>query len=162
MPQNQSQLGAAVTNLAEALLIEVPLLAVGSLFNRRFGRDLGQAGWKAYDAGVTITTELTNRVYASPRVARISSRAMDNWLNLQRFSSAATGAFFAALWPVVGLPTAAEMQQLIDQVESVREQLQANDAAFGAHADIAPEVPGFSISPTLDSLAGEVRRHVAH
>lgn len=167
MPQEKSQLAGAVSNLAEAMLIDLPLLAIGRLFDRGFSSDLEQTGWKAYDAAVAITTELTNRLYASPRIGRASSRALEDWLNLQRLTSAASGAFFAALWPLVGLPTAAEMQLLIDQVESLREQLQASDLAMEADpaassAGRAGEMFRFRISQAIETRAAEVQRDVAH
>jgi hypothetical protein len=165
MPQDKSQLARAVSNLAEAMLIDLPLLAIGRLFDRGFSSDLKQAGWKAYDATVAISTELTNRLYASPRIGRVSSRALEDWLNVQRLTSAASGAFFAALWPLVGLPTASEMQLLIDQVESLREQLQASDLAMEADpaassADRAGEMFRFRVS-SIEARA-EVQRNVAH
>jgi len=120
MAQKNSQLADAVTNLAEATLIDLPLLAMGRLFDRTFSDELRKARWKAYDAGVAVTTELTNRLYTNRRVGRVSSRVLDTSLKVQRLADAASGAFFAALWPMVGLPTASEMRQLTDQVFAAR------------------------------------------
>jgi hypothetical protein len=130
MEQNNSQLAGAVRNLAEATMVDLPLLAIGRLFDRSFDDELRKVRWKAYDAGVAITTELTNRLYSSRRVGRISSRALDASLKLQRLADAASGAFFAALWPMVGLPTASEMRRLTDEVESLREQLRPSELAI--------------------------------
>jgi len=173
MAQKNSQLTDAVSNLAEAALVELPLLAIGRLFDRTFSDELGKASWKAYDAGVAITTELTNRLYRSPRVGRVSGRALDASLKLQRLADAASGAFFAALWPMVGLPTASEMRRLTDEVESLREQLRPseitmNDGHQVRFDEVAPragkaaEMASFRLSPTLEALTAEVERHVSH
>jgi hypothetical protein len=172
MAQKNSQLVSAVNTLAEALLIDLPLFAVGHLFDRRFGDDLRKAGWRAYDAGVATATELTNRVYSSRRVGRVSGRALDASLKLQRLADAASGAFFAALWPMVGLPTASEMRRLSDQMESLREQLQPSELTIEAADqlrfdevlphDAVGEMSRFRMSPTIEALAAEVKRYVSH
>ncbi len=165
MAQKNSQLADAVTNLAEATLIDLPLLAMGRLFDRTFSDELRKARWKAYDAGVAITTELTNRLYTSRRVGRVSSRVLDTSLKVQRLADAASGAFFAALWPVVGLPTASEMRRLTDQVESLREQLRPSEPRFDEmppRADRVGEMSRVRLSPTIEALAAEVDRHVSH
>jgi len=165
MAQKNSQLADAVTNLAEATLIDLPLLAMGRLFDRTFSDELRKARWKAYDAGVAVTTELTNRLYTSRRVGRVSSRVLDASLKVQRLADAATGAFFAALWPIVGLPTASEMRRLSDQVESLREQLRPSELRFDEavpRADKVGEMSRFRLSPTIEALAAEVERHVSH
>jgi len=173
MAQNNSQLAGAATNLAEATLIDLPLSAIGRLFDSSFNDELRRAGWKAYDAGVAITTELTNRLYASPRVGRVSGRALDASLKLQRLGDAVSGAFFAALWPMVGLPTASEMRRLSDEIESLREQLRPTELAIEVshqlrldealpRADRVGEMSRFRLSPTIEALAAKVDRYVSH
>jgi len=165
MAQKNSQLADAVTNLAEATLIDLPLLAMGRLFDRIFSDELRKARWKAYDAGVAVTTELTNRLYTNRRVGRVSSRVLDTSLKVQRLADAASGAFFAALWPMVGLPTASEMRRLTDQVESLRAQLRPSEFRFDEmppRAERAGEMSRFRLSPTIEALAAEVERHVSH
>jgi hypothetical protein len=91
MAHNNSQLSSAVSNLAEAILIDLPLFAIGRLFDRTFNDELRQAGWKAYDASVAISTELTNRAYGSRRVGRVSARTLDASLKVRRLADAASG-----------------------------------------------------------------------
>jgi hypothetical protein len=165
MAENSSQLAGAVTNLAEATLIDLPLFGIGRLFDRSFSDELRKARWKAYDASVAITTELTNRLYTSRRVGWVSSRVLDTSLRVQRLADAASGAFFAALWPMVGLPTASEMRKLTDQVESLREQLRPSELRFDEvlpRDDRAGEMSRFRLSPTIEALATEVERYVSH
>lgn len=165
MEQKNSQLAGAVTNLAEATLIDLPLLTIGRLFDRSFSDDLRKTGWKAYDAGIAIATELTNRVYSSRRVGRVSGRTLDASLKVRRLADAGSGAFFAALWPMIGLPTASEMRRLTDEIESLREQLRPSELRFDEAlpcADKVGEMSHFPLSPTIEALAAEVERHVSH
>jgi hypothetical protein len=173
MAQNSSQLADAVTNFTEATLIDLPLLAIGRLFDRTFSDELRKARWRAYDAGVAITTELTNRLYTSRRVGRVSGRALDASLKLQRLADAASGAFFAALWPIVGLPTASEMRRLTEEIESLREQLRPSELAIEVghqlrfdemlpRRDNVGEMSRFRLSPTIEPLAAEVKPYVSH
>lgn len=86
MAQKNSELADAVRDLADATLIDLPLLAIARLFNSPGSdKELRTAGWKAYDAGVAIATDLTNRLYTSPRVGRAVGRAIDVSLKFQRF-----------------------------------------------------------------------------
>ena len=48
---------------------------------------------------------------------------MEASLKWQRLGSAMTGAFFAALWPAVGLPSAAELTELRAEVGALRDDL---------------------------------------
>lgn len=172
MAQNKSQLADAVTGFAEAALVDLPLLAIGRLFDRAFSEELRKTRWKAYDAGVAITTELTNRLYTSRRVGRVSGRALDASLKLRRLADAASGAFFAALWPMVGLPTAAEMRRLSDEIESLRQLRLGEVASEASHqlrfeevlprADKAGEMSRFRLSRTLEAFAPGEERHVSH
>ena len=47
MAQNSSQLADAVTNFTEATLVDLPLLAIGRLFDRTFSDELRKARWRA-------------------------------------------------------------------------------------------------------------------
>jgi hypothetical protein len=170
MAQKNSQLADAVRILADAAMIDLPISAVARLFNSPGSdKELWTAGWKAYDASVVIATELTNRVYISPRVGRVAGRAMDVSLRLQRLADAASGAFFSALWPALGLASTSEIRRLGEKIDSLREQIQPD--AFGVEA---PHQPGFdydwpradakqmTLSPAVKGLGTEVKHYVSH
>jgi hypothetical protein len=123
--QGDSQLTKDLMTLAEAALIDLPLLAVERFFNRKSDEQLVLAGWEAYDAAIGIVTELTNRAYESPAIGRAAGRAVEVTLGFQRLGQAAADAFLATLWPVLGLPTAREVRALHDAVSSLRQDLQA-------------------------------------
>lgn len=172
MAQKNSELVDAVRDLAAATLIDLPLLAIPRLFNSPGSdKELWAAGWKAYDAGVAIATDLTNRVYTSPRVGRVAGRAIDVSLKFQRLADAVSGALFSALWPAVGLATASEIRRLADKIDSIREQTQqgtfgieaSHDARFDRvwpRANAAGQMA--RLSPTIEPVGAEVKRYVSH
>src|ERR1700730_6645634 len=97
--------------LSEAM-VEMPFAAARSMIapNGQGGQqELQQAGWKAYDAWVRLMSESANSLYDSPEVGASVGRSMEASLKWQRMGSAIGGAFFAALWPAVGMRTATEL-----------------------------------------------------
>jgi hypothetical protein len=112
--------------LGEAI-VEMPFVTVRSMFahdrEQNGEQDLQQAGWKAYDAWVQLLNESVNGLYNSPQVGSSVGRSMESSLKWQRLGSAMTDAFFAALWPAVGLPSAAELTELRAEVGALREDL---------------------------------------
>ena len=111
--------------LSEAM-IEIPFAAARSMIapSGQGGEpELQQAGWKAYDAWVRLMSESANSLYDSPEVGASVGRSMEASLKWQRMGSAIGGAFFAALWPAVGLPTATELTELRAEVGALRDDL---------------------------------------
>jgi hypothetical protein len=111
--------------LSEAM-VEIPFAAARSMTaqNGQGGeQELQQAGWKAYDAWVRLMSESANSFYDSPELGASVGRSMEASLKWQRMGSAMAGAFFAALWPAVGLPTATELIELRAEVGALRDDL---------------------------------------
>jgi hypothetical protein len=118
-----------LNKLSEAM-VEIPFVAVRSMLVQDRedcelggGQELQEAGWKAYDAWVQLLNEFANGFYASPEVGDSMGRSMEASLKWQRLGSAITGAFFAALWPALGLPSAAELTELRAEVGALRDDL---------------------------------------
>jgi|SRR5690242_5836647 hypothetical protein len=113
-------------------LIEMPFVVVRSFVDEHHGeresdlqKDAQQAGWKVYDAWVQLLNESANGLYASPDVGNSVGRSMEASLRWQRLGSAMAGAFYAALWPALGLPSAAELTELRAEVGALRDDLAA-------------------------------------
>ena len=70
-----------------------------------------------------MVEQSANSLYGSPEVGESVGRSMEASLKLQRVGSAMAGAFFAALWPAVGLPSAAELTDLRAEVGALRDDL---------------------------------------
>src|SRR5512146_1150151 len=102
-------------------MVEMPFVAARSMLSKDAESDRQQqAGWKAYDAWVELLNESVNGLYASPEVGSSVGRSMEASLRWQRLGSAMTEAFFAALWPAIGLPSAAELTELRAEVGALR------------------------------------------
>jgi hypothetical protein len=131
-------------NLAEATVIDFPIAAAKRLAGSSDERELHEAGWKAYDAAVAIANDATNRVFTTPAIASMTSRSLEAAVRWQRLNNALSGAFFAALWPALGLPTAAEVQAARDDLSEIRGEIQAMRIASGQRAparrEFAPAV----------------------
>jgi hypothetical protein len=112
-------------NLAEAAIVDLPIAAAKRLAGSSNERDLHEAGWKAYDAAVAIANDATNRVFTTPAIAGAASRSLEAAVRWQRLNNALTGAFFATLWPSLGLPTATEVQAARDELSEIRGEIQA-------------------------------------
>jgi hypothetical protein len=112
-------------NLAEAAIVDLPIAALKRIAGNPDERDLHEAGWKAYDAAVAIANETTNRVFTTPALVSLTSRSLEAAVRWQRLNNALSGAFFAALWPAVGLPTATEVQAARDDLAQLRAEVRA-------------------------------------
>jgi hypothetical protein len=80
--------------------------------------------------GVRLASTSIDDLYRDSVVGDFVARSLDGWLRWQRLGQAAVGAFFAVLWPAVGLPTAAAVQTLSEELRSVDTRLKAQDVAL--------------------------------
>jgi len=125
MSQPKSELKTGLLALAEVALIDLPAAVTLRTFKAETEGELYQVGWKAYEAATGIVSDLTNRAYANRSVAKVGVRILENGLRTQRVVDAVAGAFFSALWPSVGLPTASDIEALRRDVKSLREEVRA-------------------------------------
>lgn len=114
-----------IFSLAEAAVVDLPIATAKSLVGSSSERELHEAGWKAYDAVVAIANGATNRVFTTPAIAKLTARSLDAAVRWQRLNNAVQGAFFATLWPSLGLPTATEVQAARDELSEIRGEIQA-------------------------------------
>lgn len=111
--------------LGEAM-VELPIAAMSRAIAPDGERKVHEAGWKAYDAWVRVMNSATGQLYNDPSFGAATGRAMQDGLKWQRMASASAGAFFAALWPAVGLPTAAELTELHAELRALRDEVAAS------------------------------------
>ena len=123
MSQPKSELKAGLLAIAEVALIDLPAAVTLRTFRAGTDGELYKAGWKAYEAATGIATELTHRAYQNRGIAKVGARMIENTLKTQRVVDAVAGAFFSALWPSVGLPTATDIEALRRDVKALREEV---------------------------------------
>jgi len=110
-------------------LLDLPL--AGAKWGSGMGqeKEVAETVWKGYDAWVRLTNASVDDLYRNPLFGDVLARSLDGWLRWQRLSQALVGAFFAALWPAVGLPTAAAVQALHEDLSSLDAHVKAQDTA---------------------------------
>jgi len=116
-----------ILKLAQCVMPEPPTAKVKRMVANIAGtgidRQLHELGWKAYDTVIGAANNTTNRVFTSPAVGQVLGGAIDVMLRYQRFNAALAGAFFSALWPAVGLPSATEVEAIRGEVRAMRDEI---------------------------------------
>lgn len=141
----ESQFTDELLKLAQALMPEPPSGATKRIVDKvekGVDRELHEVGWKAYDKVVEVANNATNRLYTSAAVGQVLGTAIDAMLRWQRFNSAVAGAFFSALWPTVGLPTATDVEAIRNDVRALRDELREAAAEREASEGYARELHG--------------------
>jgi hypothetical protein len=133
-----------ILKLAQCLMPEPPTTKVkrmvAEIADKGIDRQLHEIGWKAYDTVVGAAHAATGRVLTSPTVGQLLGGAIDFTLRWQRFNAAVAGAFFATLWPAVGLPTAGAVEALRSDVRAMREELRDAVAERDSRDDFASDL----------------------
>ena len=141
---NDSSFSDEILKLAQCLMPEPPTSKVkrmvANITDKGIDRQLHELGWKAYDTAIGVANNATNRVFTSPTVGNVLGGAIDIMLRYQRFNVAVAGAFFSALWPAVGLPSATEVESIRRDVHVMREELRDAIADRDSRDDFANEL----------------------
>lgn len=130
MADNTDQRREDLLTMYKATLFDLPLAGARWGWGMGEEKEVVEAVWKGYDAGVRLASASIDDLYRDPAVGDLMARSIDGWLRWQRLSQAMAGAFFATLWPAVGLPTAAAVQALYEELRSVDTRLNAQDAVL--------------------------------
>jgi len=123
MSGKRSRIEQDLTNLVEAMWLELPSALVQRVSGRDSDEAASKAAWKAYDAWIGLANEAANRLYENRTFAALSGRMMETALRAQEIGKTAAGAFFGNLWPALGLPTSNEIAALREEVTELRGQL---------------------------------------
>jgi hypothetical protein len=112
----------------QATCFELPL--AGAKWGWGVGKEyeVVEAAWKGYDAWVRLTSTSIDGLYRDSLFGEVAVRSLDSVLRWQRLSQALVSAAFAGLWPAVGLPTAAAVQALHEEIQSLAARFKAQDA----------------------------------
>lgn len=123
MSDNKDPSTDTAVTLFKTLMVDLPLAAAQRILGEGDDKSIMQAAWTGYDAWVKLTRNTVNGMYADPAFGAEVARLTAGTLRLQRLSNAMAQAFFAGLWPSIGLPTADEVRSLRTEVAMLREQL---------------------------------------
>jgi len=141
---NDTTFSDEILKLAQCLMPEPPTSKVkrmvANITDKGIDRQLHELGWKAYDTVIGAANSATNTVFTSPTVGNVIGGAIDIMLRYQRFNAAVAGAFFTALWPAVGLPSATEVESIRGEVRAMREELRDAVAERDSKDDFAADL----------------------
>ena len=141
---NDTTFSDEMLKLAQCLMPEPPTSKVkrmvANITDKGIDRQLHELGWKAYDTVIGAANSATNTVFTSPTVGNVIGGAIDIMLRYQRFNAAVAGAFFTALWPSVGLPSATEVESIRGEVRAMREELRDAVAERDSKDDFAADL----------------------
>ncbi|HVA77044.1 MAG TPA: hypothetical protein VNF27_04070 [Candidatus Binataceae bacterium] len=152
----------SMVDFAEAIMIDLPIAAAKRLLARTDERELNEAGWKAYDAVVQVANNATSRVYSNSAFGRAAAGAMEFAVRVQRLNVALSGAIFANLWPAIGLPAAAEVEAIRQEVSALRSEIADARAIAGlavpAELRDRHEHPRFDVETAMMATSGVFQR----
>jgi hypothetical protein len=142
--QHDATFSDEILKLAQGLMPEAPTAKVKQLIanisDKGIDRKLHEVGWKAYDAAVFASHQAVGRVQSNSTFGQVLGAAIDITLRWQRFQLAAAGAFFSALWPSIGLPSAVEIDSLRRDVRELRDELRDTLADRDSREEFAGEL----------------------
>jgi hypothetical protein len=133
MPGTQSFLVQELTKFFGAAWFDLPVEAGKVLLGASDEKALRKAGWKVYDAWISVANELTNAAYSDPMVGGVLGQVMESGLRLRQIVGTIAAASLSNLWPSIGLPTHNEMAAVRDELLALREEL----AAYAARLPVS-------------------------
>jgi hypothetical protein len=132
MSGKQSEFTEGLVKLFEATCFDIPIAAAKQIGGRGDDQSLTAAGWKAYEAWVSLANDAANRLYANRAFGEVTGRAFESALRAQRVGDALSSAFFGNLWPALGLPTQNQITALQDEVSALRAEVANSNAQAAA------------------------------
>lgn len=160
--QHDATFSDEILKLAQGLMPEAPTAKVKQLIagiaDKGIDRKLHEVGWKAYDAVVFASHQATTRVQSNQTFGQVLGTAIDVTLRWQRFQAAVAGAFFSALWPSLGLPSAIEIESLRRDVRELRDEMRETLADRDSREDAASELHAV-LRDSITRPAGQANGH---
>ncbi len=128
MVNNTGQRGEDLLTMYKAILYDFPLAGTKWGFGIGQEKEVAEAVWTGYDAWVRLANASIDNLYRNPFFGDLMVRSLDRGLRWQRLNQAAASALFAVLWPTVGLPTAASVEALHEEIAALDTRVKAQDA----------------------------------
>ncbi|MGD0074371.1 MAG: hypothetical protein ABSD31_08505 [Candidatus Binataceae bacterium] len=109
--------------LYKALTIELPVAAAKSSLGVGEEDALEHVAWKAYDSWVGLMSRSVEATYRNPFFGDVVARGIHQMLRTQQLGNAMSGAIFASLRAVAGLPGVSELAATRAEVHEMRAEL---------------------------------------
>ena len=120
MAKKTTSCGGDLLSMYKTLLLDLPLAGAKWGLGRGGEKEVTEAVWRSYDAAVRVATTAIDNLYHAPLFSIVLGRFLHRLLQWQQFSNALAEAFFTGLWKTVGLPTAAEVQALHEEIRALK------------------------------------------
>jgi len=114
---------ADVMTMWTATFLEVPTVTTQWSWGMGQQRDVEAAMWKGYDAWVRVAKTAIDRVYENPVFGDVAAVALDRTLRWQQWQQTIASTIVATIVPLTGLPTAAMVDAVHAEVQSLHARL---------------------------------------
>jgi hypothetical protein len=147
---------ADVMTMWTSTFLDVPLA------NAQWSWGMGQAGdvegavWKGYDAWVRVANAAIDTAYKNPLFGEWVATALDRGLRWQHWSQTIASTVAASVAPVTGLPTAAMVDSLREDVHALTAHLTEQDAQLRAARAEIRELSADRVAPRKVPSRGPV------
>ena len=121
----RAQSSKDLLTLYKSLLIELPVSGTKASLGVAKDNELEGTAWKAYEAWVRLVNRSTDGLYQNPFFGDSVGRGLHGLLQVQRLTNSVSGAVFAALRSVAGLPAASEVQAMRAELKNLRSELRS-------------------------------------
>jgi hypothetical protein len=132
MADTKSYLGRELAKFFETVWLDLPAEAGKVLLGAGNQSELRKAGWKAYDAWISLANEVTNAAYSNRVIGELSGQVMESALRLRQAGGTIAASFFGNLWPSLGLSSHSEMVAVREELIALREELASYAARLPA------------------------------
>jgi hypothetical protein len=149
---------ADVMTMWTSTFLDVPLANAQWSWGMGQARDVEGAVWKGYDAWVRIANAAIDNAYKHPLFGELLATALDRGLRWQHWSQTIASTVAASVAPVTGLPTAAMLDSLQEDVHALTAHLSAQDAQLRAVRAEIRELSTDRVAPRKVSSGGLIDR----
>ncbi len=112
-----------IATLYKALTIELPVAIAKASLGVGEEDELERVAWKAYDSWVGLMSRSVDATYRNPLFGDFVARGIHQMLQTQQLGNAMSGAMFASLRVVAGLPGVSELEATRAEVHEMRSEL---------------------------------------
>jgi len=135
----RAQSAKDLLTLYKALFIELPVAGTKASLGVSKDNEVEETAWKAYEAWVRLVNRSTDALYQNHFFGDALGRSLHGLLRMQQLTNAVSGAVFAALRSVTGLPGASEVQAVRTELHDLRLELRSLIAAVSNRPAVLPE-----------------------
>lgn len=148
---------ADVMTMWTSTFLDVPLASAQWGWGMGQARDVQGAVWKGYDAWVRVATAAVDRTYKNPLFGDWVADALDLALRWQHWSQTIASTVAAGVVPTLGLPTAAMLDSLQEDVHALTAHLTEQDVQLRAMRAEIRDLSAERVAPRRVPSRGPVK-----